>query len=356
MLWLLQVERTVYNRLFDGLENPDGCAAKGTFFVSHKHTDYSTVERLQHKGHEIGSFSVSRNEDIKYWNQADELIWANEMDTQRQIAETYGQLPHNEIRGMRTPLLVSGKKSQYTMMITEQFAYDASMVVPLKRVPVWPYSLDYQVSHPCHSQGKACPVNSHPGVWIMPLNEIDRRQMVFDERLNRTVLEAEKDLTQLTGCSLISTCASLTSAAKLRHTLDLNLERFMTTSRAPLSLAFDAQYLETYKELVPALRKWMEDALKTQQVYFVTTTQALQWITEPVRMNELRDFLPWQDKCQAQEGHGTCLKPNSCKGRNRDIETGARVGGIMKTCAKCPDRYPWIGDAGGQEDDDFLDF
>ena len=38
--------------------NPNGCQIKGSFFVSHKYTNYSAVQELHRKGHEIGVFSV----------------------------------------------------------------------------------------------------------------------------------------------------------------------------------------------------------------------------------------------------------------------------------------------------------
>ena len=34
------------------LLNPNGCSAKGTFFVSHKYTNYSVVQEFHRKGHE----------------------------------------------------------------------------------------------------------------------------------------------------------------------------------------------------------------------------------------------------------------------------------------------------------------
>ena len=39
----------VYGRLFhEKRENPNGCTARATFFVSHKFTDYSAVEEVDY--------------------------------------------------------------------------------------------------------------------------------------------------------------------------------------------------------------------------------------------------------------------------------------------------------------------
>lgn len=50
----------VYQELFspDRL-NPNGCTIKGTFFVSHRYTNYSAVQELSRDGHEIAAHSVT---------------------------------------------------------------------------------------------------------------------------------------------------------------------------------------------------------------------------------------------------------------------------------------------------------
>jgi hypothetical protein len=37
------------------------------------------------------------------------------------------------------------------------FVYDSSIAAPLSRVPVWPYSLTYQMPHKCHGNAQNCP-------------------------------------------------------------------------------------------------------------------------------------------------------------------------------------------------------
>ena len=38
--------------------NPNGCTIKGTFFVSHKYTNYSAVQELYRQGHEVAVHSI----------------------------------------------------------------------------------------------------------------------------------------------------------------------------------------------------------------------------------------------------------------------------------------------------------
>ena len=59
----------MYQRIFKAdRENPNGCSVKGTFFVSHKYTNYSAVTELHRKGHEIGVFSVSSRQNFNKYH------------------------------------------------------------------------------------------------------------------------------------------------------------------------------------------------------------------------------------------------------------------------------------------------
>jgi len=60
------------------------------------------------------------------------------------------------------------------MMSDQFFAYDASIVAPLSRVPVWPYTLHHLMPHKCHGNKENCPSRAHQ-VWELPINELDRR-------------------------------------------------------------------------------------------------------------------------------------------------------------------------------------
>ena len=50
----------MYSALFkSGRVNPNGCSAKGPFFVSHKYTNYSAVTELNRQGHEVDNKRTS---------------------------------------------------------------------------------------------------------------------------------------------------------------------------------------------------------------------------------------------------------------------------------------------------------
>ena len=50
----------IYEELLNsGRSNPNGCPIKATFYVSHEWTDYSQVQTLYSRGHEIASHSIT---------------------------------------------------------------------------------------------------------------------------------------------------------------------------------------------------------------------------------------------------------------------------------------------------------
>ena len=55
----------MYSALFkSGRVNPNGCSVKGTFFVSHKYTNYSAVTELNRQGHEVDIIIVVQKRNI----------------------------------------------------------------------------------------------------------------------------------------------------------------------------------------------------------------------------------------------------------------------------------------------------
>lgn len=77
----------------------------------------------------------------------------------------------------------------------------------------------------------------------------------------------------------------------------------------------------------------------------MTTTQALQWITDPKKNKELSTFDAWDCRKQATATQKPCYTGNKCA-------LSFKVGNIsdtryMETCRDCPNKYPWLGDSEG---------
>merc|ERR1712020_128558 len=274
----------IYERLFSSARvNPNGCTIKGSFFVSHKYTNYSAVQELHRKGHEIGVFSVTNKDDPNYWSEGSYDDWLAEMAGARLIIERFANITEGTITGVRAPFLRVGGNKQFEMMADQFFAYDASITAPLARVPQWPYTLYFRMPHKCHGNAGKCPSRSHP-VWEMVINELDRRDdPTFDEALP--------------GCHLVSSCSNIVDPDQFARMLKYNFDRHFSTNRAPLGLHFNAEWIKKHKGFKRELKQFIQDMLSRNDVYFVTTLQVIQWMQNPTEMTALRDFGEWKEKC-----------------------------------------------------------
>jgi len=318
----------IYERLFSSARvNPNGCTAKGSFYVSHKYTNYSAVQELHRKGHEIGVFSVTNSEEPEYWEKGSYDTWLLEMAGNRQIIEQFANIKDGTVIGVRAPYLKVGGDTQFKMMNDTYFPYDSSITAPLTKVPVWPYTLDYRIPHKCHGN---CPTESWP-IWEMPINELDRREdPTFDE--------------ELTGCPLVSSCTNIQDKEQFLTLLQHNFDRHYLTNRAPLSLAFNPFWLSSNKGFVEVFQTWMDKILSQyKDVYFVTPFQTILWMTNPTSNVNMQGFEEWRDKCTV-EGQAACHLPNVCPLRTAELP-GETI--RLHTCQQCPRRYPWLLDPEG---------
>ena len=319
-----------YDRIFNEERlNPNDCTAKGTFFVSHKYTNYSAVQELHRKGHEIGVFSITNKDNPKYWTEGTYDTWLAEMAGSRLIIETFANISDQSVLGMRAPFLRVGGNKQFSMMFDNYFSYDASITAPLSIMPIWPYTFHYRMPHKCHGNSGNCPSRSHL-IWELPINELDRRDdPTYDERL--------------TGCHLVSSC-SINQPEQFLQLLQHNFNRHYNTNRAPLSLSFDPSWLISNKGFTEVLANWMTYILtNNDDVYFISSTQVLQWMQTPTGTVELRDFQPWKDKCTVT-GQPLCSLPKPCPLTTRELP-GQTL--RLHTCEECPSNYPWIVDPTG---------
>jgi len=322
----------IYQEIFrEDLINPNGCSIKGTFFVSHKYTNYSAVQDLHRKGHEIGVFSVTRRDEAKYWSEGSYDDWLAEMAGARLIIERFANITDGSVIGVRAPYLRVGGNTQFQMMNDQFFVYDSSIAAPLSRVPVWPYTLLYRMPHKCHGNANNCPTRSQP-IWELPINELDRREdPSFDERLS--------------GCHLVSSCSNVYDPAQFRTLLEHNFNRHYGQNRAPLSLSFDTAWLQVNKGFTKVLQEWIREKLSSQSdVYFVTELQVIQWMQNPVDINSLRDYAEWKERCDVK-GQAFCSLPNPCPSNTRELP-GETL--RLHTCMECPNNYPWLLDPTGE--------
>ena len=147
-----------YKKLFingpEPKKNTNGCNITGTFFVSHKSTDYLKVETLWQLGHEIADHSVSHREPRSWWTNATVSEWRNEINGQRRNLRERSHMKMEEIKGFRAPFLRTGGNKQFKVLKDLGFLYDSSLST--SNINLWPYTLDYRSVQECKS-GHSCP-------------------------------------------------------------------------------------------------------------------------------------------------------------------------------------------------------
>ncbi|KAG8226867.1 hypothetical protein J437_LFUL006576 [Ladona fulva] len=320
----------LYEELFNGQrQNPNGCQIRGTFFVNHKYSNYSAIQDLHRRGHEIGVFSLTHRDEPKYWTDGSYEDWLAEMAGARLVVERFANITDGSVVGVRAPYLRVGGNKQFEMMADQFFVYDASITASLGRVPIWPYTLYFRMPHKCNGNAQNCPSRSHP-VWEMVMNELDRRDdPTFDE--------------SLPGCHMVDSCSNIQTGEQFGRLLRHNFNRHFNSNRAPLGLHFHASWLKSKKEFKEELIKFIEEMLDRNDVYFVTMLQVIQWMQNPTELTALRDFAEWKEKCDVK-GQPYCSLPNPCPLTTRELP-GETL--RLFTCMECPNNYPWILDPTG---------
>ncbi|XP_064115661.1 chitin deacetylase 1-like [Macrobrachium nipponense] len=318
-----------YNKIFlENRTNPNGCPIRGTFFVSHDYTNYQQVQDYYSQGHEIAAGSVSRRKGLEDEN---EDTWIGEMVTMREILRNYASVRPEDVIGQRGPHLKPGRNAQYEVLASYGFSWDSTINVPPVPVPVWPYSLEYEIPHECRSG--TCPSRAFPGVWELPMNS------------------HYKDTNYEGGfCPYLDQCAlSYLSEPEVVQWLLKDFDRHYTTNKAPYMLSLTTNWFQT-PSLTNGLLAFIDETLQYPDVYYTTMTEALQWVTTPQTLGSLDRFQPWNCK-QKVLPEPPCAAPQSCQlvlnpvnDNSTSPPTGSRY---MVTCNQCPTVYPWVWDAAG---------
>jgi len=302
--------------------NPNSCPIRGTFFISHEYSDYAQIQRLHYEGHEIavGTISSERGLELQDYER-----WASEMIGMREILGRFANISGEDIIGMRAPYLKPGRNSQYEILQDFNFVWDSSVGVPPIKLPVWPYTLDYKIPHEC--KAGTCPTRSFPGVWELPLNA--HYVETFEGG----------------HCPYMDQCVLFNhDADQVLEWLQEDFRKHYNQNRAPYMMPFHTTWFQS-KELENGLLKFVDWVRTQPNVWFVTATQALLWITEPTTVDQINNFEPWDCKKRVVPTQ-PCNLPYKCalSFKHPKQPTQTRY---MSTCAECPEKYPWVGDYDG---------
>ncbi|CAG0887318.1 unnamed protein product [Darwinula stevensoni] len=427
-----------YLRVFRGRANPNGCPTRGTFFVTHEYSNYHMIQDLYAQGHEIALHTVTHSTGLENENYE---TWTNEMIGMRDILRRFANVSVEDLLGMRAPFIMPGRNAQYEVLRDFKLAYDSSIGVPPSPVPVWPYTLDYQIPHEC--KAGTCPTNSFPGLGFSSVylptvaNAADKKATIIrcnailphfprrpsgDERLPRGGIRRRRNVARLRAerqgeslaeahshapflsllggmdmgmgmgigrvsywgwcsccqrlhvggpirmvagiwelplnahyvsdydgghCPFLDQCVLFNHEPKdILQWLKEDFLRYYNKNRAPYHMSFHTNWFQQPK-LEDGLGLFLDWALQQPNVYMVTATQALLWVTEPADISQIKNFEPWDCKKLPKRGK-PCNNPVKCGPLLFKTEnyTGSRY---MTTCFECPRVYPWLTNSAGSE-------
>ncbi|KAI4463980.1 chitin deacetylase-like 4 [Holotrichia oblita] len=314
-----------YRKVFNRKRlNPNGCAIKGTFFISHEYSNYHMIQQLANDGHEIATETVSLQQGLQDKGYEE---WIGEMIGMREILNYFSNVSKNEIVGMRAPFLKPGRNTQYKVLEDFGYIYDSSIGVPPSPVPVWPYTLDYKIPHECKSG--TCPTKSFPGVWEVPLNAhyVEDYEGGHCPYLDQCVLHNH-------------------DADDVLEWLQEDFSRYYDQNRAPYMMPFHTNWF-SIKELEQGLHKFLDWVQTLPDVWFVTATQSLTWITDPKPVKELNNLEAWDCKKRDHLPGKGCNNSNKCALSFKKPDANFTDTRYLETCVECPNQYPWLGDATG---------
>ncbi|XP_043203997.1 chitin deacetylase 1-like [Amphibalanus amphitrite] len=308
-------------------KNPNECPMRATFFVSHEYSNYQMVQDLYHKGHEIAVNSItSRQLQGQTYEE-----WVQEMVGMRSMLAKWANVSEFDIFGMRAPRLKPGDNRQFDVLLEHGFAWDSSIPVPPLRVPIWPYTLDYKISHECRSGG--CPTSQYPGVWEIPLNS--HYVQGYDGG----------------HCPYLDQCVLFNyEPAEILTWFKEDFNRHYESNRAPYQLSFHTNWFNE-ANLIEGLNLFLQWLNQKDDVWFVTMTQALYWMTDPIPINQLAQLDQWDCRKRKDIPEPACNLPNTCRISFKPPKDGdpAWVPGTryFTTCFSCPKQYPWLYDSDG---------
>ncbi|XP_011064867.1 PREDICTED: uncharacterized protein LOC105152345 [Acromyrmex echinatior] len=304
--------------------NPNNCPLRGTFFISHEYCNYNMVQSLAHDGHEIATETISLQKGLEDKGYEE---WVGEMIGMREILKHFSNISTGEVVGMRAPYLKPGRNTQYKVLEDFGYIYDSSIGISPLKVPIWPYTLDYKIPHEC--KAGTCPTKSFQGIWELPLNAhyVESYEGGHCPYLDQCVLHNH-------------------DPEEVFDWLQEDFNRYYEQNRAPYMMPFHTNWFQI-KELERGLSKFLDWVVTLPDVYFVTATQALTWMTDPKPIKALHNFEGWSCKKKENLPGPPCNNPHKCALDFKPPESNFTTTRYMETCRECPNKYPWLGDSKG---------
>ncbi|KAI9159546.1 hypothetical protein H9P43_008886 [Blastocladiella emersonii ATCC 22665] len=303
-----------------GVRGADGCAMRATYFVSAQWTDYHSLQTLHALGHEIAGHTFTHS-----------FPTVREMSAMREATEAFGGIPQSQIRGSRAPYL-NYTLASLTSVKALGFDYDSSMTVAYAGAStIWPFTFDAGVPIACTTgdctggrptAATPTPTWRAPGLWELPLYSLVSASGV-PWAMDPAVSTAE--------------FASMLRAAFQDH---------YSGNRAPFGVYLHANYLLADPQRIAVVNEFLTEIMAHPDVRFVTNTQLLAWLRNPVPLAAMDPTCPagptgassTPEVCDGIDNNGNGVAD---EGLTKSCQFGAVT---FATCKSCPVRAPTVNE------------
>jgi len=303
-----------FKELFNNRRNPNGCPIKSTFYISHEWTDYSQVQDLYAGGHEIASHTVTHSDGKGF----DDVKWADEVIGMAEMLVRYAGVKPQDIKGMRAPFLQVGGDAMFSTLKRYGLNYDSSMSTTGSG---WPYTLEYQMPHSCAVH--PCPEQSHPGMWEIPMPTL-------------------KDI-RGGSCAMADGCYYEEDGESIQKIFTQNFLDHYTKEKTPFPLFFHSAWFFNRPHRKEAFFKFIDSILALPDVYFVTSSELINWMQNPQPVNAVANSNVFG--CDFQDRPKRCHRRNTKK-CNLKFRGDVRQWASCQT-KTCPRQYPWVNNLTG---------
>lgn len=305
--------QTYYKPIFTNRKNPNGCQVGLTYFVSHNYTDYALMEHVySNDGAEFADHSVTHRSPTTWWEDATEEEWSHEINDQRSILELWGGMGKDEVRGFRSPFLVTSE-TELKVLHESSFLYEASMGTTTN---YWPFTLDYE-SPICISPA-TCPKNAYPGLWLVPIALYKQSNGNY--------------------CAMLDACTTPITEEDWFNFLMENFNAHYDYNRSPFGIYSHSAWFYISDVRAKAMEAFLDKVLAFEDVYIVTQSQMLDWVSQPVALDKIKDFDSW--KCPPRPAPRCDYMQPTCQKMYEDK--------YFKSCSSCPNNYPSYGNPEGK--------
>jgi peptidoglycan/xylan/chitin deacetylase (PgdA/CDA1 family) len=320
-LWTGQVADLVFNpRRLDATE----CGPRITWYLTNDNTDYSMVEEVVARGHEVASHTVTHSNPTQFSTEQ----WTAEVATMRNYtALLVNGLDRDAVIGNRAPWL-QYSDAMFTALYEDGFLYDGSVIERhdsgISQVNLeskqgnwqWPYTMDFGLQNLCHYPDSQCPRMTYPGFWQVP--------MTTNTDHDDTGFASEMD-------------PALSGDALQRLFRD-NFDSRYNGNRSPMGIYLHGTWLNP--DRVEQLQRFLDYANSFPNVVFATPTQIIRWMQNPIPVSQALNEAYMQCPIQPYSSRDTTV---SCSSSANDPQNCLFDQGNVRTCTPCPLAYPSPG-------------